>query len=290
MLMRVGTVKEIWRYPVKSMGGERLESAEIGTAGIPGDRGWAIRDEVKGGIRGAKKFAGLMRFNARYPEPPGGEKAGPAEITTPSGDTFMSDAPDAGDRLCGELGRRVTLWPLLPADKLDHYRRGQPDHEDLEKELRSIFALEPGEPLPDLSALPPEVYEYESPPGTYFDAFPLLVMTDASLAKLQDLAPESQIDVRRFRPNLVVAVEDGMEGFVETAWVGGKLGLGGATLDITMSCPRCVMTTLPFADLPHDPKIMRTLVREAGQSLGVYASVTVAGPVSIGDAVEVVDG
>ena len=40
----VGTVQELWRYPVKSMGGERIEQATLGAAGLPGDRGWAVRD------------------------------------------------------------------------------------------------------------------------------------------------------------------------------------------------------------------------------------------------------
>ena len=51
--MRVGTVIEIWRYPVKSMGGEQLDRCVVGERGLPGDRGWALRDEVAGEIRGA---------------------------------------------------------------------------------------------------------------------------------------------------------------------------------------------------------------------------------------------
>ncbi|MEE8311028.1 MAG: MOSC domain-containing protein [Candidatus Binatia bacterium] len=282
--MEPATVAEIWRHPVKSMMGERVAVAELTSVGIVGDRAWAVRDEAKAAIRGAKKIPGLMNLAARYPEPPTGERAGPAEIELPDGERVLSDSPDAAAKLGKALGLDVTLWPLQPADKLDHYRRGAPDHEDLETELRSIFALEPDEPLPDLSGLPPDVLEFESPPGTYFDAYPLLVMTDASLSELARLAPQSKIDVRRFRPNLLLAT--GETGVVERDWVGQKLRIGEATIEIKSDCPRCVMTTLPFADLPKDPSIMRTLVREAGQVLGVYAVVVEPGAIREGDAVE----
>ncbi len=282
--MRLGTVKQIWRYPVKSMGGELLESTRVGVRGIWGDRAWAVRDEVRGGIRGAKKIPALMHFKARYLVEPEEERVQPAEITLPDGTTLMSHAPDASARLSEALGHPVTLWPLVPADCLDHYRRGAPTYQDLEQELRSVFGLEPDEPLPDLSVFPPEVLEFESPPGTYFDAFPLLLLTEASLARLQSLAPRSVIDVRRFRPNFLIATE--AEGFVERQWLGSKLRIGGVLVRITLDCPRCVMVTHGFGDLPKDPTIMRTLVREAGQKLGVYATVVEPGEVKVGDGVE----
>lgn len=286
--MQVGTVEQIWRYPFKSMMGELLGHAEVGSNGLYGDRGWAVRDEVRGGIRGAKKIPTLMQCQARYPEPPTADRTGPAEITVPDGTSFLSNAPDAAARLSRALEHDVTIWPILPPENLEHYRRGTPTHDDWEDELRAIFALEPGEPLPDLTGLPKEIIEYESPPGTYFDAFPLLAVTQASLDTLQGLTPRSRIDARRFRPNLLIDTEDA-NGFVETGWPGRRLRLGGLTIDVKMNCMRCVMTTLGFANLPKDPNIMRTLVREADQNLGVYATVETPGRVSVGDRVELLD-
>ena len=123
-----------------------------------------------------------MRCAARYPAEPSAARAGDVEMRLPDGGVLRSDAADVDARLSRALGTPVTLWPLQPADRLDHYRRGAPTHDDLERELRSIFALEPGEPLPDLSGLPPELFEFESPPGTYFDAFPLMLVSETSLA------------------------------------------------------------------------------------------------------------
>lgn len=286
--MQVGTVEQVWRYPFKSMMGELLEQAEVGSNGLYGDRGWAVRDEVRGGIRGAKKIPALMQCQARYPEPPSADRTGPAEITVPDGTSFLSNAPDAAARLSRALEHDVTIWPILPPDNLEHYRRGKPTHDNWEDELRAIFALEPGEPLPDLTGLPEEIVEYESPPGTYFDAFPLLAVTQASLDTLQGLTPRSRIDARRFRPNFLIDTADA-NGFVETGWPGRRLRLGSLTIDVEMNCMRCVMTTLGFANLPKDPNIMRTLVREADQNLGVYATVATPGRVSVGDRVELLD-
>src|SRR5438046_10423198 len=70
LLVHLGRVIEIWRYPVKSMGGEELERCALGKLGVPGDRGWAVRDEAAGEIRGAKKLPALLQLAARYLEEP----------------------------------------------------------------------------------------------------------------------------------------------------------------------------------------------------------------------------
>jgi len=281
---RVALVKEIRRYPVKSLGGELLDSVQIGPRGLPGDRAWAVRDEVRGGIRGAKKIPELMRLRARYPEPPAAEGSSAAEIRLPDGTAISTSDPDVGERLSKALGHAVTLWPLLPASAVEHYRRGAPSHDDLEQELRAIFGRAEDEPLPDLSVFPPEILEFESPPGTYFDAFPLLLLSESSLRTLQERRPQSRFDVRRFRPNLLLDTGAG-DGFPEEAWCGERLRVGGALLRVRVPCPRCVMTTHGFEDLPRDPAVMRALVQESRGNLGVYAEVEEPGPVAAGDVV-----
>lgn len=290
--MRVGRLGEIRRYPVKSMGGELLDSVALAPRGLPGDRAWAVRDEVRGGIRGAKKLPGLMGMKARYAKEPPADGSIPAEITLPDGSTIETGHADVNARLSAALDHEVTLWPLLPADALDHYRRGRGDRDDMLKELREIFGRLPDEPLPDLGAFPPEILEFESPPGTYFDAFPLLLLTQASLDEMQERAPGSAFDVRRFRPNLLVTDTGSGTAFPEQAWHGRRLrvgGAGGAVIELTMECPRCVMTTHGFDDLPKDPGVMRALVQEAGGNLGVYGRVDTPGRLAVGDEVELLD-
>jgi hypothetical protein len=268
------------------MGGERLDQVQVGTSGIAGDRAWAVRDEERGGIRGAKKIPALMKLRARFPAPPAQSGSSPAEILFPNGDRASTGDGDINAKLSAALDHQVSLWPLLPADVLDHYRRGAPTHEDLETELRAIFARTGDEPLPDLSRFPPEILEFESPPGTYFDAFPLLLMTASSLATMQQRAPESQFDVRRFRPNLLIGGAPVGDPFPEAAWCARRLRIGEAVLAVTMECPRCVMTTNAVDELPKDPRVMRALVHEAGGNLGVYATVEQPGRVRAGDPVE----
>ena len=283
--MVVGRIAEIWRYPVKSMEGERIERATLGANGVPGDRAWAVRNEERGAIQGAKKIPLLMSCTARYAsEPPLDGPAPAPEITLPDGSVVRAGDPGAAERVGAAVERRVTLWPLLPASALEHYRRGAPDHADMLAEMRAVFGRREDEPLPDFRQFPPELMEYESPPGTYFDAYPLLVVSESTLRRLRQLAPASRIDVRRFRPNLVIATE--AEGFAELAWTGRQLAVGSATLDVIGPCPRCVMITHGFGDIPQDTGLMRTVVKEADQNVGAYAKVARGGDVRVGDAVE----
>ena len=276
----------LWQYPVKSMIGSEVVAARLTAEGMVGDRTWATRDEERGGIRGAKKIGSLMRCAARYvdSEPAPGSTV---EITLPDGSTVRSDDPTVGQRLSAALDHRVSLWPLQPPTDLDHYRRGAPDSTDMLAELRAVFGREGDEPLPDLSIFPPVIMEFESPPGTYLDAFPLLIMSTSALRSLAAALPDSAVDVRRFRPNLVVDTGD-VEGHPEFGWVGTNLRIGEVVLRVVDACPRCVMVTREVTpDLPEDRAVLRHVVRDLDQNVGVYAEVVVPGVVRAGDRVVV---
>jgi len=281
MPSEIGTVAEIWRYPVKSMGGERLSRARLGLAGIVGDRGWAVRDEDLGEISGAKRFPELMTCAARYLEEPVEGTIPPAEIVFPDGSTVRSDDSRAAKRISELAGHRLSLSPIQPKEDLAYYRRAPRDPAQFEKELREAFGLLPEEPLPDPSEFPEEFLKFASPPGTHFDASSLHVITTAALGAMEKAAPESRWDVRRFRPNIVAAVAG--SGIVEAGWCGHRVTLGEISVIIDEETIRCVMTTLPQPNLQKDPKIMRSLVKAANQNLGVYASVESVGVVKTDD-------
>jgi uncharacterized protein YcbX len=272
-------VSQIWRYPVKSMMGASVSDAELVSTGIVADRTWATRDLERGGIRGAKKLHGLMRFAAEDLE------GGHVRITTPDSLTVDTTDDDVDDVVSAALGHRVRLERLRPADDLEHYLRGPGDLADPIAEVRSVLGREDDEPLPDFSVFPPEIATYESPPGTYHDAYPLVVMTESSLAALAAALPDSTIDIRRFRPSMVVDTGD-EPGHPEFGWRGRIASVGSAEIEFLAPCPRCVMVTLEVAAcVPADRAVLRHIVRDLDQNLGIYARVAQAGHVSVGDPV-----
>ena len=281
-------VEQIWQYPVKSMVGTTVEAAAVRPTGIVGDRTWAARDQVRGGIRGAKVLGGLMALSARYVDGDGAP-GGTVEIALPDGATVRTDAADVDARVSAAIDHPVVLEELRPAGDLDHYRRGEAYHDDLMDELRSIFGREPDEPLPDLSQFPPEILEFESPPGTYHDVHPLMLMSTSAFRSLADAVPGAAIDVRRFRPSIVVDTGD-EPGHPEQAWIGRRLRIGAVEAEVVGGCPRCVMVTRRIDDdAPQDRSILRHIVRDLGQDAGVYATVVAPGPLRVGDPVTLLD-
>jgi uncharacterized protein YcbX len=273
---------QIWSYPVKSMLGGRIEAAELDADGVVGDRMWALRDEQREAIASGRRLAGLSRLGARM------RPDGVALVDLPDGSTIATDDPDAGDRISTALGHPVSVWSKQPRSNTEFYRRGQPDNPDILADLRAIFGRDDDEPLPDFSVFPPEMMEFEYPPGNFFDCYPLMIMTTSALRSLRDVLVDSVVDERRFRPSMVIDTGDA-EGHPEFAWSGRTLRIGGAELLIGSACPRCVVVTREFGeDMPVDRRVLRHIVRDLDQNIGVYATVVTAGPVAVGDSVQLV--
>jgi uncharacterized protein YcbX len=308
--MYIGAVQQIWRYAVKSMAGESLNDCTVGPLGIPGDRGWALRDEKSGEITNGKRIPLLMECAAGYAEPPDYGTGAKVKITFPDGTQIDSGNPEINSRLSQVLGKELSIWPLQPASDKAHYRRKSPAARVLgrlsrfkafrealptiisvtnqEAALREYFSREADEPIPNISVLPPEVLEFTSPPGTYFDAFPINVLTTASLEAMARFNPNAVWDVRRFRPNFLIETDKEFEGLIEAGWSGRILRIGSIELKCEIPCERCGMTSHRHSGLPRDPSVLRSIVKNANQNLGVYASVAQSGAVAIGDPVELV--
>jgi uncharacterized protein YcbX len=279
------TVAAIWRYPVKSMLGEELEGTTIGERGLAGDRAYALVDVETGNIVSAKnprRWGMLFECRARYLETPDPAGELPAvRIMMPDGTTVHSDDVDVAEVLSRALGRPVRLTTQTPAKVM------------IEQYVPPVVGV-----VDERSdTVSKEQIALLAPAGTFFDCAPVHVVTTASLAALADAYPGGRFDPRRFRPNVFIDAGGDASGFVENAWVNRTLAVGpDVALNIVMSVPRCVMTTLAQDELPADKGILQTIAREnrfeirglgPSSCVGVYGLVSTSGAVSRGDQVSV---
>jgi uncharacterized protein YcbX len=291
---QVGVVSELWRFPVKSMGGERLESAEVTPEGMVGDRAYALIDEATGHVVSGKSvrlFGGILDCAASFVEAPrAGRPPPPVLITLPSGEIVTSQGGHAEGALSNLFGRRLRLAFAAPPDfTIDQHH---PDVEGVDpaghrnvtvqQKMGAAYFAQFGAPSP-------------VPASAFFDLFPMSVITTSTLLQLAELRPASRFDSRRFRMNVILHTE--AVGFVENGWLGRLLAFAsGCSLQVGMLNPRCVMTTQPQGDLPQDVEIIRTLVEHNSHVVvgewrfpcaGVYAVVGTAGTIHLGDVVTI---
>jgi uncharacterized protein len=240
----------LWRYPVKSLGGEPLEEADVERDGLGGDRRWGIRDEQTGRILTARRRPPLLEATAH-------DAAGTPVIRLPDGRTAEGVGPGTDAVLTDWLGSPVSLVTSV---------RTRPGRAE-------FFA--------DATDDDSEAVEWTMPAGRYVDAAPLLVLTTASLRAAEALYPAGSWVPRRFRPNVLLDVEG--EGWLEDSWIGRPLQVGEATLAPVQGCIRCTMVTRPQPGLEHDVEIFRTLARHHGGLFGVWCDVSVPGRLRVGD-------
>lgn len=227
----MANVCALWRYPIKSMGGERLEIANLDHRGVVGDRLYAVitPDGKLGSGKNTRRFGridGLLGCAAHL------DDGGIPMVALPDGKCVRADDPTAADVLGNFLGTRVSLA-----------REGDTSH---------------------------------------FDAAPIHLVTTSSLAWLRQARPETPIDERRLRPNIVLDTGE-LPPHIEEQWIGRTLAVGSARLRIRERTERCVMVTATQPDLPADPAILRTLVTENAGCIGVYADIVTAGTIHLSD-------
>lgn len=113
MTNATGSVAALWRFPVKSMLGERLERAEVTDHGLLGDRAFALYDRETGKRVSAvdvRRYPNLFRFSARFVRPPQlGEDLPPVVIELPDGNQVESGEPSAQQAISEQLDQDVEL-------------------------------------------------------------------------------------------------------------------------------------------------------------------------------------
>lgn len=289
------TVRQLWRFPVKSMGGAPVDAVRIDRRGVHADRLWAVRDLENDITASARRVPALLGCTARYVTEPGPDagpgRVPPVVVTFPDGTELDSDDPAIHDRLSELVGRPVRLTPLPPADdtRVQRLSLRQSLANYSPKEVREDFGLSATDALPDTSVFTTRqvltLARYSTPPGTFVDLSPVHLLSTASLAALSpDGVP---YDVRRFRPNILVDAGDSPAEFPETEWVGARLRLGQVELHVEVPTIRCVVPTRPQPGLDLDRGLTRQLAQRTNRFLGVYAEVTEAGVVRVGDEITV---
>jgi hypothetical protein len=238
MLMEIGQVEALFRYPVKSMGGERLEAATLGWHGLDGDRRLAFRRiDDRSGLPWltASTLPDLLLF-APYRREDGAPGDLPTHIRTPDGEEMPVFAED----LAREVGRRYGAPVQMM--QLDH---------------------------------------------GIFDEASLSVIASDTIREIGRLAGRS-LDVRRFRPNVVVRLRRSVP-FQEDDWVGGVLSFGegddAPAITVTMRDVRCSMVNFDPDSATPAPEVLKAVVRAHQNTAGIYGAVTRIGRLAVGQTI-----
>ena len=268
VLTATGKVVSIWRYPVKSMMGEELNSSYVTERGLIGDRTYALIDQKTGKVASAKnprKWGKLFGFRSVFIDQPQVVKnIPPVPITFPDGTNIFSDQDDIEYTLSKVLGQEVRLMRA---------NLERPSYEEYWPDIDGLAHRE-------------KVTDETMPSQTFFDIAVVHLLTTSTIDRLRELYPEGRFEARRFRPNIVIESASEEKDFIENLWIGKKIAIGeDILLRVTGPCMRCVMTTLAQGDLPKDLGILRTIASYNQVNAGVYASVHRGGTIRRADLV-----
>lgn len=198
--MEFGKIESLWRYPVKSLIGERLNNFNIDVRGVAEDRAYAVSnsDGKFGSGKNTRRFRridGLFTMSAKTTD-------NGVSIEFPDGTVLTNKDLSISSKLTQVLGQSVTLT------------------------REAVIS--------------------------HFDDGAIHLLTTASLSSLHELLPNSHIDPRRFRPNIVIDSQ-----YLDEEIVGKTIKIGGVVLVITHKTERCRMITLHQPDLESRPEILK---------------------------------
>ncbi len=238
MRIEIGHVEAIFRYPVKSMGGERLEAANLGWHGLEGDRRLAFRRvDDRSGMPWltASRLPDLLLFTPQRCKG-GAQEDLFTHIRTPDGEGM----PVFGEDLAKEVGRRYG-FPV------------------------EMMQLNHG----------------------IFDEASISVIASDTVLEIGRLAGRN-LDVRRFRPSIVVRLLRSLP-FQVDAWWGGVISFGdgpeAAAVTVTTRDVRCSMVNLDPDSASPAPEVLKAVVSAHQNNAGVYGTVTRTGRLAVGQTI-----
>ncbi|WP_380128186.1 MOSC domain-containing protein [Dactylosporangium cerinum] len=233
----------IWRYPMKSAGGEQLDEVDVAPDGLVGDRRWACIDP-DGVVVSAKQprlWERLLQVTVR------GDG-----VWLPDGRTAVLDrdgVADAGALLSSWLGRAVTVTDVVPEGAV----------------LHRFWPREPGM-IPSWAAAAEAGSDVLSTIGSgrFHDFGAVHAVTTGALERLAEVHGAS-VDHRRFRPNLLLDLPDDPEP-------GDVVQVGGVRLRVQVPTPRCVVPSLGHGGGAGDTGLLRTLAKHYRMPVGEFGT------------------
>lgn len=245
-MTHIGEVLELWRYPVSSIGGERVDRLDLSGKGVEGDRRFGLFDPATGLLAAPEKeprWRPALFLSGRGPASPGLLP----EIGFPDGHWSPVDDPDLNARLSDHFGFATAIGSYA----------GDTDGS--------------GRPLPLLL--------------NRYQPSALHLLTTSSLQHLAQIAGLDEADRRRFRPTLLIATEE-CGTFRESGWIGRALRVGEIGAHVVEGAKRCGMTLAAQPGLAEQPEILRNILRHNKRTLGVYCNITRLGSIKTGDSVD----
>jgi uncharacterized protein YcbX len=254
----LGQIESVWRYPVKSMRGQKLAQAYLAFSGLYGDRVYALKSSAA---------------PAGFPYHTGREQEEMILYTPEFTDTAAAAEPinlEAAD------GIPPGITPLFADRKSFAISVKSPDG--------AVFDIDDPALLADLKQRlgGDEAITLLYSERAFTDCRPISMF---SLQTVSQLSTEidAAIDARQFRANLYADFADGA-GFAENELVGRQIRIGDkAILAILEMDPRCKMITLDPDTAEQKPKVLRQIAEAHGGKAGLYAAVLVEGIVKPGD-------
>jgi uncharacterized protein YcbX len=260
----VGTVESLWRYPVKSMGGEQLESAFAGFSGIYGDRIYAFRDAAAPPgfpYLTAREREQMLLYHplfrhAEHASRPQNQDA--AEALSPGVTPVYAESEDLmvdvriPDGACLAIDDPALVQLLSEGLRERH-------------QLRLTYSQR-----------------------ALTDCRPVSLFSTHTAQSLGDEL-STTLDKRRFRANIYLELKAG-GGFAEDQFVGRTIRIGDrVVLAILERDPRCKIITLDPETAEPNPEVMKRVARAHEGKAGIYAAVLVEGTVRRGDDVSLLE-
>ncbi len=277
--MTTYSIAELWRYPIKSMGGERVAGLELSVSAIVGDRRWAVRSIETGKIASAKRprpYGQLLSWSARA------QADGRVIVAAPDGREYSAGSSELDAALTEALGEPVQVVEV---------------EEGREETYGSEWPEIPGTVLSDVEVDLPVAALTEK--TSFVDAAAVHIIVNQSMTHLASLLDGVKLGVERFRPNIVLDAHDdiGSGEFADLAWKDLVVKVGDVELRVGDPTPRCVMTTLAQPGYEQAKSVLQVLATAARKEFdygafacfGTNAEVTAAGTINVGDTLAILD-